>query len=69
LENIVYSDSRFQKTFSFFLAVLCVLAPKLAKNANVTPKIFFSQHFDVDVKNAKFDADFKSIGKSVKKFL
>jgi hypothetical protein len=35
----------------------------------VGKKIFFSQHFDMDVKNAKFNADLKSIEKSVKKFL
>jgi hypothetical protein len=34
----------------------------------LTPKIFVSQHFDMDVENADFDADFKSIEKSVKKF-
>jgi hypothetical protein len=31
--------------------------------------IGFSQHFDMEVKKAEFDADFKSIEKSVKKFL
>jgi hypothetical protein len=40
----------------------------LAKNTNRIPKIFVSQHFDMDVENADFDADFKSIEKSVQRF-
>jgi hypothetical protein len=55
--------------FSFFGPFCACQALKLAKKANMTPKIFFSQHFDMDVKNAKFDADFKSIENSVQKFL
>ncbi len=37
------------------------------QSANMTPQIFFSQHFDMCIKNAEFDADFKSVGKSSKK--
>jgi hypothetical protein len=33
----------------------------------MTPQIFFSQHFEVVSKNDEFDADFKSVDKSVKK--
>jgi hypothetical protein len=46
-----------------------VLGFKVGKNANMTPKIFFSQHFDMCIKNAEFDADFKSVGKSSTKII
>jgi hypothetical protein len=55
LENIVYSESRLKKDLQFF--------------ANMTPKIFFSQHFEMGVQNPEFEADFKSVKKSVQKFL
>jgi len=29
----------------------------------MTPQIFFSQHFDMSIKKAEFDADLKSIEK------
>jgi hypothetical protein len=46
LKKIVYSDSRLKKKiFQFFEPFCARLASKLAKSANLTPKIFFSQHF------------------------
>jgi hypothetical protein len=36
---------------------------KLVKSATMTPQIFFSQHFDMSIKNAELDADLKSIEK------
>jgi hypothetical protein len=45
------------------------LASKLAKSANMTPKLFCSQHFEMGDEKAEFDADFKSVEKIVKKYL
>ncbi len=57
-----------KKNFVVFLSVLCVLGFEVDKKCYYDPKnIFFSHHFDMDVKNAEFDADFKSNEKSVKK--
>jgi hypothetical protein len=49
LENIVYSESRLKKDLQFF--------------ANMTPKIFFSQHFEMGVEKRRI-GDFKSVKKS-----
>jgi hypothetical protein len=35
----------------------------------MTQKIFFSNYFDMGIKNAEFDADFEFVKKAVKKFL
>jgi hypothetical protein len=44
-----------------------VLGFEVGKKCYYDPKqIFFSQHFDMDIENTEFDADFKSIEKSVK---
>jgi hypothetical protein len=56
LENIVYSDSRLKKRFLDILSrfVLVGLQSKLAKSANMTPKLFFfSQHFEMGVEKRR----------------
>ncbi len=40
---------------------------KFAKSANMTPKIIFSNYFDIGIKNAEFDAEFESVEKVPKK--
>ena len=64
LENIVNSDSRLKKKIFRFFEPFCVRQDsKLVKSATMTPQIFFSQHFDMSIKNAELDADLKSIEK------
>ncbi len=57
-----------KKIFSFLGRYVCVWLKSLQKNANMTQKIFFSNDFDMGIKNAEFDADFESVKKVVKKF-
>jgi hypothetical protein len=40
----------------------------LAKSANMTPKVFFVNIFNIGIKNAEFDANFESIEKVSRKF-
>ncbi len=44
------------------------LNAKFAKSDNMTQKIFFSNYFDMGIKNAKFDAEFESVEKVAKTF-
>jgi hypothetical protein len=48
-----------------FLFLLCALGFKV-KNANMTPQIFFSKHFDMGIKKRKIE---KSVKNSYKKVI
>jgi hypothetical protein len=58
----------FFATFSTDLKSPSNLCFRYTKDANMTLKIFFPQNFDLCVKIGKFEADFKSVEKRVKKF-
>jgi hypothetical protein len=45
-KNILIHFKKKKKKF----AILCVLGFKVGKSANMTPQIFFSQHFDMCIK-------------------
>jgi hypothetical protein len=52
----------------FFEPFRARLTSKFAKSANMTKKIIFSNVFDMDIKNAEFDAEFESVEKVAKRF-
>ena len=54
--------------FRFIAPFPARLVSKFAKSANMTPKIFFFKKIFMGIKNAEFDADFRFVKKTAKKF-